>query len=274
MARRVTLVAGGGDLVPHVANAIRERGDILQVVDLVGRSEPIAADQFMRQSLSDATALLAGIKAFGPSHMVLAGGVHLTDTDRRGLARAFGLAGKLAGGLGDIGLAGMILLYGKAQGWKLVGAHEVAPELLAPLGRIAGPDIDAELSAVAERAMKAAKAIGAIDLGQSIVVSGGRPIAAEDAGGTDGLLQRVAQLRAAGLVGEKHGPLVLAKARKPKQPSFVDLPAIGADTVTRAAAAGISVIAVEAGASLLLDRPGVEREAAARGVTVIGLRHG
>jgi DUF1009 family protein len=274
MARRVTLVAGGGDLVPHVANAIRERGDTLQVVDLIGRSEAIAADRFSRHALADAAALIAGIKAFGPSHIVLAGGVHLTDTDRRGLAKAFGLAGKLAGGLGDIGLAGMILLYGKAQGWKLVGAHEVAPELLAPPGRIAGPAIDAELSAVAARAIKAAKAIGAIDLGQSIVVSGNRPIAAEDAGGTDGLLVRVAQLRAAGLVGEKHGPLVLAKARKPKQPSFVDLPAIGADTVTRAAEAGISVIAVEAGASLLLDRNGIEREAAARGVTVIGLRHG
>jgi UDP-2,3-diacylglucosamine hydrolase len=274
MSRRVTLVAGGGDLVPHVAQAIRERGDMLQVVDIVGRSEVIAADQFMRQSLGDATALLAGIKAFGPSHMVLAGGVHITDTDRRGLAKAFGLAGKLAGGLGDIGLAGMILLYGKAQGWKLVGAHEVAPELLAPAGRIAGPAIDTDLTAIAERAMKAAKAVGAIDLGQSIVMSGSRPIAAEDAGGTDGLLQRVAALRAAGLVGEKHGPLVLAKARKPKQPSFVDLPAIGAETVTRAAEAGISVIAVEAGASLLLDRAGVEREAAAKGVSVVGLRHG
>ena len=274
MARRVTLVAGGGDLVPHVAQAIRDRGDTLQVVDIVGRGEVIAADQFLRQSLSDATALLSGIKAFGPSHMVLAGGVHVTDTDRRGLAQAFGLAGKLAGGLGDIGLAGMILLYGKAQGWKLVGAHEVAPELLSPQGRIAGPPINAELSAVAERAMKAAKAIGAIDLGQSVVLSGNRPIAAEDAGGTDGLLRRVAELRAAGLVGDKHGPLVMAKARKPKQPSFVDLPAIGADTVTRAAEAGISVIAVEAGASLLLDRPAIESEAAARGVSVVGLRHG
>jgi hypothetical protein len=274
MSRRVTLVAGGGDLVPHVAQAIRERGDTLQVVDIVGRSDVIAADQFMRQSLSDANALLAGIKAFGPSHMVLAGGVHITDADRRGLANAFGLAGKLAGGLGDIGLAGMVLLYGKAQGWKLVGAHEVAPELLAPAGRIAGPEIDAELTAVAGLAMKAAKAVGAIDLGQSIVLSGSRPIAAEDAGGTDGLLQRVAALRAAGLVGDKNSPLLLAKARKPKQPSFVDLPAIGADTVTRAAEAGISVIAVEAGASLLLDRRGIERAAAAKGVSVIGLRHG
>jgi len=274
MARRVTLVAGGGDLVPHVAGAIRQRGDLLQVVDLAGRAEPVAADQFVRQSLADASSLLDAIKAFGPSHMVLAGGVHLTDTDRKGLAEAFGIAGKLAGGLGDIGLAGMILLYGKAQGWTLVGAHEVAPDLLAPAGHIAGPAIASEVAAVAGRAIKAAKAIGAIDLGQSVVVSAVRPIAAEDAGGTDGLLERVAALRALGLVGERHGPLVLAKARKPKQPNFVDLPAIGPDTVSRAAEAGIRIIAVEAGASLLLDRQAIAQAAVERGVSVIGLRHG
>ena len=85
MARRVTLVAGGGSLVPHVANAIRERGDLLQVVDLVGRPD-ISADHVLRASLGDAPSLLAGIKAFGPSHTVLAGGVHITDSDRRGLA--------------------------------------------------------------------------------------------------------------------------------------------------------------------------------------------
>ena len=273
MARRVTLVAGGGNLVPHVASAIRDRGDILQVVDLVGRPE-IVADQVLRETLSDAAALLAGIRAFGPSHMVLAGGVHITDTDRRGLADAFGLAGKLASGLGDIGLAGMILLYSKTQGWKLVGAHEVAPELLAPTGQIAGPPLQEALATVAASAIRAAKAIGAIDLGQSVVVSASRPIAAEDAGGTDSLLRRVAELRAAGLVGERHGTLVLAKARKPKQPSFVDLPAIGVDTITRAAEAGVSVVAVEAGASLLLDRKHIGDEAQARGVTVVGLRHG
>lgn len=274
MARRVTLVAGRGDLVPHVANAVRQRGDTLQIVDIVGRSDTIAADQHERRSLGDTAALLAAIEAFGPSHMVLAGGVHITDTDRRGIAAAFGLAGRIAGGLGDIGLAGMIMLYSKRQGWKLVGAHELAPELLAPVGHIAGPVIDEALRAIAEHGLKAARTIGTLDLGQSIVVSATRPISAEDAGGTDGLLDRVKQLRTAGIVGDKHGALVLVKARKPKQPAFIDLPAIGPDTVTRAAGAGVSVVAVEAGATLLLERARLEREAAGTGVTVIGLRHG
>ena len=50
-----------------------------------------------------------------------------------------------------------------------------------------------------------------------------------------------------GLVGEEHGPLVLAKARKPKQPSFVDLPGDRrADSRSAPRQPGISVIAVEA----------------------------
>ena len=273
MARRVTLVAGGGSLVPHLADAINRRGDTLQIIDLTGRPD-VRAAEVVRQSLSDAPGLLAAIKTFGPSRVVLAGGVHITDTQRRALAEAFGLAGKLAGGLGDIGIAGMILLYGKMQGWQLVGAHEVAPELLSPVGHIAGPPLDAALTPVATGAVKAAKAIGAIDLGQSIVVSAGRPIAAEDAGGTDDLLARVAALRKAGLVGERHGPLVLAKARKPKQPAFADLPAIGPDTVINCATAGVAAIVVEAGESLVLDRTGIEREAAARQIAVVGIRHG
>lgn len=273
MTRRVTLVAGRGALVSHVADAIRRRGDTLQVIDLTGERE-IGADEVTRASLSDASPLLRAIKSFGPSHMVLAGGVHISDSDRRGLAQAFGVAGKLAGGLGDVGLAGMILIYCKAQGYKLVGVHEVAPDLLAPEGPIAGPPPSTELQAVAVYALKTARAVGAIDLGQSVVVSANRPIAAEDAGGTDALLGRVAALRSAGLVGGERGHLVLAKARKPKQPSFVDLPAIGRDTVARAADAGISAIVVEAKGSLLLDRSAIEREAAARGISVIGLRHG
>lgn len=273
MPRRVTLVAGRGTLVPHVANAIRRQGDSLQIIDLVGRDR-LDAHEFERHSLSDAASLVAAIKAFGPSHVVMAGGVHISDSDRRGIANAFGLAGKIAGGLGDVGLAGMILLYCKAQGYRLVGAHEIAPELLAPEGLVAGPALTAEAQGVAAAALKAARSIGALDLGQSIVLSANRPVAAEDAGGTDALIARVAQLREAGLTGEPGGLLVLAKARKPKQPSFVDLPSIGSDTVIGAAAAGISVIVVEAKASLLLDREAIIREAESRQVSVVGMRRG
>jgi DUF1009 family protein len=273
MARRLTLVAGAGELVPHLASAARQHVAALQIVDLVGR-DGLVADDVVRASLSEAGELIAAIKAFAPTHLLLAGAVHISDADRKGLVSAFGIAGTVAGGIGDVGLAGIILLYCKLQRIKLVGAHEVVPDLVAPVGHIAGPSDTGAFTAIATHALDVAKKVGAADLGQSIVLSGMRAVAAEDIAGTDALLMRVAGLRDAGLVGNAGHPLVLAKARKPKQPAFVDLPAIGAATVINAAAAGISLIVVEAGATLLLDRAKLVAEAAARGVTVIGLKHG
>ncbi len=274
MTRRVTLVAGRGELVPHVAGAVRRHGDVLQVIDLVGRPS-IDADEIVRTSMDAADELLGSIRAFGPSHLVFAGGVHITDAIRRAVAKAFGTsAGAVVGGLGDVGLWGQIQLYCKSQGYELVGAHEVAPDLLAPNGHIGGPPLTPERQSVAAYALNAARAIGAIDLSQAIVVSAQRPIAAEDIGGTDDLIARVAHLRKAGLTGDSGGQLVLAKVPKPGQPHFIDLPAIGPQTVIGDSDAGIGTIVVEAGATLLLDRPSIEREAVARGVAVVGMLHG
>ncbi len=270
--RRLTLIAGAGALAPLMADAARRAGDSLKVIDIVGR-EDLGPDA-EHIPLARAGDLIAAVKAFRTSHLVMAGGVHISDAEREGIANAFGLAGKVARVAGDIGIAGMILMFCRVNRIKLVGAHQVAPDLLAPEGLIAGPSLAAAAARSARLAIAAARAIGAIDLGQSAVVSGSRPIAAEDAGGTDALLARVAALREAGLAGNSGAPLVLGKARKPRQPSFVDLPAIGPETVTNAAAAGIGVIALEAGNTLLIERAEIEARAVALGVSVVGLRHG
>lgn len=271
--RRVTLIAGSGMLPPLMAAAAQRKGDTLQVIDLLGRGD-IPGERVEHLTLAQAPELISAVKSFRTTHMVLAGGVHISDADREGLVNAFGFAGRMARVAGDIGIAGMILLFCRMNRIKLIGAHELAPDLLAPEGLIAGPPLDPALGGSARIALDAARAIGAIDLGQSVVVSGSRPIAAEDTGGTDALLKRVTELRIAGLTGNSGMPLILAKARKPRQPSFVDLPAIGAQTVVNAAAAGISVIVIEARGTLLLDRAEIAREAAARAVTVVGLRNG
>lgn len=273
MARRLTLIAGSGTLVPYIAAAARTGFDAVQIVDLVGRND-LEADRVLHTPLSDATGVINAVKSFKTTHAILAGAVHISDSEREGLARAFGLAGRMAGSLGDVGLAGMILLYSRMTGVKLIGAHDVAPDLLAAEGPIAGPALDAATLAAARTALAAAREIGRIDLGQSIVFSGDRPLAAEDAGGTDALLARVKDLRDRGLAGSGSARLVLAKAVKPKQPKFVDLPTIGAQTVERAAEAGITVIAVEAGRTLVLDRSGLVDAAARLGVSVVGLRAG
>jgi DUF1009 family protein len=272
MARRVTLVAGSGSLVPYIADAIRRRGDVLQVIDIIG-DRTLEGIETVHRPLAQPERLAQAIVEFGPTHLMLAGGVHISDGERRGLADTSGAALGQTGALGDLGLATLIQHFVRTNGINLVDVHEIAPELVAPEGHIAGSALDSDLAEVAAYGMRTALAIGAIDLGQSVVVSANRPVAAEDAGGTDVLLQRVAQLRAEGRIGGQLR-LVLAKSSKPNQPSFLDLPSIGGDTVVNAAAAGISAIVVEAGGSLLLDRAAIEREALAHGITVAGLRHG
>lgn len=272
MGGRLALFAGSGSLVPPVAGAARRRFDEMMVIDLYGRGD-IPANRVEALPISAAPAILSAVRGFGTTHVALVGAVRLSDADREGIARTMGIVGRLARSFGDIGLAGMALVYCRMIGIKLVGAHDVAPDLLAPEGPIAGPPLDPQVTPTLRIALEGARTIGRVDLGQSIVFSGERAVAAEDAEGTDVLLKRVAAMRGSGLVGGT-GPLILAKALKPRQPRFVDLPSIGPQTIINAAAAGISVVVVEAGRTLLIDRPALEREARERGVSLVGLRHG
>jgi DUF1009 family protein len=280
-ARRLTLVAGTGALVPHLMQAIGRKQVPLQIIDIAGRDDP--GSTALSIPVGDAARLIAAITAFGTTHLVLAGAVHISDAARLAMAQLLAASGPPASGqesgsrrsggrgLSDIGIFDMIELYCQRAGIRLVGAHRVAPELLAPEGHIGGPPLPRGVEP--GPALRVARAVGSIDLGQSVVVSGQRPVAAEDTGGTDDLLHRVGVLRAAGLVGNGDRPLVLAKARKPRQPHFADLPAIGPDTVVNARAAGISAIVVEARASLLIERAALEAAAAEHGVAVVGARH-
>ena len=83
-------------------------------------------------------------------------------------------------------------------------------------------------------AFAAAKAIGALDIGQAAVAIGGRVIAVEGIEGTDGLLVRTATpALARTALGKKRG--VVVKCSKPGQELRADMPAIGPQTVDRGA---------------------------------------
>ena len=96
--------------------------------------------------------------------------------------------------------------------------------------------------------MKVAQALGALDVGQAVVIQQEQVIGVEAIEGTDRLLDRCLELRLAGRGG------VLVKLKKPQQERRTDLPTIGTRTVAKAAAAGLVGIAIEAGQTLLVDR--------------------
>ena len=113
--------------------------------------------------------------------------------------------------------------------------------------------------------MRLARAIGALDIGQAVVVQQGLVLGVEAIEGTDGLLRRCAGLRRDGPGG------VLVKTAKPDQEQRVDRPTIGVQTVILAVEAGLRGIAAEAGATLILDRAEVIHAADEAGLFVVGI---
>lgn len=268
MPRRLSVLAGSGALVSHVVGAALAAGDDVQVVGFTPQPERSSV-KLVTGDLANPAEAIAAIAAFRSTHVVLAGGVTISDRQREGIA---GFGDSSSGvAQGDAALSSVTGVIEKLTGARVIGVHEVAFDLLAAAGPVAGRTATGAEEATARQGLLAAREIGRLDLGQAVVVAGRRVVAAEDVGGTDELLLRVAAHRVAGRIGDGAGPLVLAKAAKPQQPLHVDLPAIGPDTVSNAAAAGISVIVVEAGRSLVLDRPALAAAADRHGVAVIGL---
>lgn len=275
MAGRLSIIAGSGGLVPHAIAAAQAAGYKVQVLSLVPRPD-LTGVKVVTADLSNPLGVIWSLKIFRTSHILLAGAFHLPDKMRDGLVKVLGGGDgqpKVSDGpVGDSTLANLGAALKKFAGADLIGVHEIAPDLLAGTGLLAGPADEPIPEASFQFAIQMAKAIGQLDIGQAVVTSGKRVIAVEDIGGTDALIARVGDLAKRGLAGEGSGQLVLAKAVKPQQPLFADLPAIGPDTVTRCAEAGISLIAVEAGKSLIIDRAPMVAEATARGVSVFGIQ--
>jgi DUF1009 family protein len=269
MAERLALIAGSGALVPEVIAAALRRGYELRLLTL-GRRRDLRDLDPVPFSLADPQSAVEAIRAFGATSFVMAGGVSISDIARERLARFFHGGGR-ADAVGDAGLSGLATDLARMTGARLMGVHEIAPELVAPEGLLAGPEPTELQRDTAVYALSLARKTGALDLGQAVVVAGRRAIAAEDIGGTDALLKRVQSFRRLGLAADGASPLVLAKCAKPGQPMYVDLPAIGPITVTKARRAGIGVIAIEAGATILIERKKLVAAANAAGITLLGL---
>lgn len=267
MAERLAVIAGSGALVPELVTAAQDRGCALLLLTLAHRPDlrHLAPQRF---SLAEPQGAVDAIRNFRATHFVLAGGVSLSDIARERLAGFF--HGDRTASVGDSTLSTLAANLAEMTGAQPLGVHEVAPDLLTPAGLIAGPQPNAIVAATARHALVLARRAGALDLGQALVVAGRRTIAAEDIAGTDALLARVRRFRIMGLAADGRSPLVLAKAAKPAQPHFVDLPAIGPVTIARARRAGIVAIVMQAGATLLIQRQKLKAAADAAGISILG----
>jgi DUF1009 family protein len=269
MPAKLGIVAGGGRLPGLVIEACRAEGRPFHVLALSGHADPQvigdAPADWIR--LGEAGTGFKLLKQAGVADVVMVGPVRRPSPlelapDFR-TAAFFARVGLRA--LGDDGLLRAVVAEFEKDGFRVVGVDTLLAGCLALAGRLAGPEPDTQAAADIAHGVKVAAALGALDVGQAVVVQQGIVLGVEAAEGTDGLLRRCKDLRREGPGG------VLVKMKKPQQDRRVDLPAIGLGTLAEAAAAGLRGIAVEAGGALLLGRDAIAAEAARLGLFVVGV---
>lgn len=172
---------------------------------------------------------------------------------------------------GDDHVLSRIVRFFEDKGYRVHGAGDVAPELLAGVGKLGDKAPSAEAKADTAMGFDVVRALGRFDVGQAAVVVKGHVLAVEAAEGTDAMLARCAELREAGRVGRGGRAGVLVKAPKPGQEERVDLPTIGPETVNKAAAAGLAGIAVAAGQVLMAERAATIAAANQLGLFLLGV---
>lgn len=273
---RLAIIAGNGKLPKYVADAASLAGERPFVFALQGESDCDWSDfDHVAIGLGDIARFKRMAEELGVDRIIMSGGVSRRPPIREvklgwsGLMRLPGVIRKLTSG-GDNTVLTAVIEFLEAPGRRVIGAHEVAPDLLAQTGPHGAVAPDDAASKDIAAAVRAARLIGTLDIGQGAIAVGGRVVALEGPEGTDAMIARVRDLKAAGRVSAKRKG-VLVKLCKPGQDMRVDLPSAGLRTVTEAAAAGLAGIALEAGRSLLLDAEEVRRLADQHGLFVVGL---
>jgi DUF1009 family protein len=271
------IICGGGTLPLAVADVVAGRGRRVVLFPLRGWADPGKIARYPHHwiGLAQIVRLQRLARREGCQELVFIGAVQRPSPRQLrpdlGTLRLLPRIVRLLWGGDNHLLTGIGKLF-EEGGFRVLGAHEVAPEILVPagvLGRLR--PVPRDVADIA-RGLSLIAAIGPFDVGQAVVVADNRVVAVEAAEGTDHMLARVAELRRGRRVGLREKGGVLIKAPKPAQDRRLDLPSIGTHTVEGAAAAGLAGIAVEAGGTIAADLQDIVRAADAAGLFLVGAR--
>ncbi len=264
------LIAGNGMMPVEIIRHCNQHNIPVFVVGL----EPFATEEQLSEAphifarMGEAGKILKAMKEHNVHEIVLAGGIKrpsfkelIPDWE------AVKIIAKIAmKKMSDDNLFRVVMDEIESRGFKVVGIEEVVPDMLFQEGIYGKVKPSKEDMDDIERGWTVAKAIGAVDVGQAVVVQEGLVLAMEAIEGTDMVLSRAAQLRKPG-----KSP-VMVKVLKPGQDMRVDLPAIGLQTMELFVKYGIGGIAVEAGGILLIEKDAVIKKADENGIFIIGLK--
>lgn len=261
------LIAGSGDLPRLLARAARRRGQRVFAVAIRGEAEARLAaevDGLRWLRAGQLGGMVRALQYFGVRQAALAGGVRKRRVLQTGGLdiTAWHLLWRIARREDDALLRAIAGVFERG-GIRIVASTDILPETLAPVGALGRHRPSGAQQRAIAYGLSVAHAVGALDIGQCVVVHNGAVVAIEAMEGTDACIARAGTLCA--------GPgAVVVKAAKPQQDMRFDVPTVGPDTIGALQQAGGQVLALEAGRVMILHPQQTAARADAAGIAVYG----
>lgn len=262
------LIAGNGQFPLLFARAAQKRGIPVVAVGLRGETEPAVEDLVDAMTWVRVGQLAPMIRAFrraGVRRAAMAGGVQKTRLF--GTARpdwlAFWVLARCVVRRDD-GMLRAVAAQFERAGVTIVESTLYMPEALAPAGVLTQARPNKRQWHDLRYGLGVAQTIGQLDIGQTVVIKDGAVVALEAIEGTDACIRRAGELT-------RRGGAVVVKVAKPAQDMRFDVPAIGPRTLDSLQAAGVQVLGIEAGRTLMLEPNRLVQEADRRGLVLVGL---
>lgn len=263
--QRIGLVAGSGNFPLLIADSARKKG--LSVVAVAHRGETVLeladrVDEIIWINLGQFGHLLNVFKSRRIAHVLMAGSITKAKmfADVRPDLKGLAVMGKLFLFHDDDILRAVAREFEK-EGITVVSSTTYLPELLAPHGCLTKRRPSRDEIEDIECGWTVAKELGRLDIGHSVVVRRKTVLAVEAIEGTDMTI-----VRGGALAKEK---AVIVKVSKPNQDLRFDLPAVGLETIKTMSEVKASVLAIEAGKTLIFDKEEMISLANNKGISII-----
>jgi DUF1009 family protein len=263
------LIAGQGVFPLEVARTARSRGLRVACIALRDQARPELADAVESITWIYPGEVGAGLTAFraaGVRDVVMAGKVAKDDLIQN--PDALRLDASATGILTEMGdrkddtILGKLADFLETLGLHLLPQYAFTPELLASEGVLTRTQPTAAQRPDIAFGFPIAKAIGGLDIGQTVVVKDRAVLAVEAIEGTDAAIRRAGGIASGACV---------VKVAKPSQDPRFDVPTIGPGTVAVLVEAKVAVLAIEAGATVVLEREAAVRAADQHGIAIVAV---
>lgn len=261
------ILSGIGHLPVEVANSTKQRGMRVVAVGVVpGIDEELktAVDVYYDINVGKIGKIIKTLKRENVTDVVMIGKVTKEVLYKAGTIipdlRALKILATVPDRKDDTIMKAIVKEL-EGEGFKVLNQTEFIKPLLPKAGVLTKRQpTEAELKDM-EFGFKMAKAIGGLDIGQTVVVKNQALMAVEAIEGTDKCILRGGELG--------KGGVIVAKTAKPNQDQRFDIPGFGVKTLQSMVEAGATGIILEAGGALIAEKEATIKFADEHNITIV-----